>query len=172
VAPRPAERHRVCVARVGAPHGVRGEVKLWSFTADPAAVGGYGPFQTEDGRAVEIDALRPAGDCFVARLKGVADRDAAAMLRNKDLYVPRERLPAPDADEFYLADLVGLAVMDRDGKKLGTVMAVHDFGAGPVLEFRPDAGGDTVMLPFTEQIVPVVDVAGGRLMVVPPAETE
>jgi len=172
VAPRPAERHRVCVARVGAPHGVRGEVKLWSFTADPAAVKTYGPFETEDGRAVEIDALRPAGDCFVARLKGVADRDAAAMLRNKDLYVPRERLPAPEDDEFYLADLVGLAVMDRDGKKLGTVMAVHDFGAGPVLEFRPDAGGDTVMLPFTEQIVPVVDVAGGRLMVVPPAETE
>jgi 16S rRNA processing protein RimM len=171
VAPRSAERHRVCVARVGAPHGVRGEVKLRSFTADPAAVRDYGPLQTDDGRVVEIDAMRPAKDGFVVRLKGIADRDAAALLRNKDLYVPRERLPAPEPDEFYLADLVGLTVVGRDGATLGTVVDLHDFGAGPVLEFGPRQGGDTVMLPFTEEVVPVVDVAGARLVVVPPAET-
>jgi len=85
VAPRSADPHRVCVARIGAPHGVRGEVRLWSFTAEPAAVTGYGPLQTADGRAIEIETLRPAKDCFVARLKGVADRDAAAMLRNMEL---------------------------------------------------------------------------------------
>jgi len=82
--------------------------------------------------------------------------------------VARERLPAPEPDEFYLADLVGLAVVDRDGAALGAVVAVHDFGAGPVLEFAPGAGGETVMLPFTEEVVPAVDVAGGRLVVVPP----
>ena len=171
MAPRLAERHRVCVARVGAPHGVRGEVKLRSFTADPAAVRSYGPLQTQDGRVVEIDTMRPAKDGFVVRLKGVADRDAAILLRNQDLYVPRERLPAPAPDEFYLADLVGLTVVDRDGAALGTVIDVHDFGAGPVLEFGPSAGGETVMLPFTEEAVPVVDLAGGRLVVVRPAET-
>jgi len=172
VAPRSADPHRVCVARIGAPHGVRGEVRLWSFTAEPAAVTGYGPLQTADGRAIEIETLRPAKDCFVARLKGVADRDAAAMLRNMELYVARERLPAPEPDEFYLADLAGLAVVDRDGAALGAVVAVHDFGAGPVLEFAPAAGGETVMLPFNEEVVPVVDVAGGRLVVVPPAEED
>ena len=127
--------------------------------------------QTGDGRVVEIDAMRPAKDGFVVRLKGVADRNAAILLRNQDLYVPRERLPAPEPDEFYLADLVGLTVVDRDGATFGTVIDVHDFGAGPVLEFGPMAGGETVMLPFTDEVVPVVDLAGGRLVVVRPAET-
>src|SRR6202035_1369940 len=95
-------RERICVARLGAAHGVRGEIKLWSFTADPAAVADYGPFETADGRLIEIEALRPARDFFVARLKGIADRDAAERLRNADLFVPRARLPATDdADEFY-----------------------------------------------------------------------
>src|SRR5262249_5151643 len=132
----------------------------------------YGPLQTADGRVVEIEALRPARDFFVARLKGVADRDGAAQLRNAELYVARERLPQPDEDEFYLADLVGLAVVDRDDRPLGKVVALHDFGAGPVVEFLPGAGGDTVMLPFSEEVVPLVDLAGGRLVVVPPREED
>jgi 16S rRNA processing protein RimM len=164
VATRPDDQ-RVCVARLGAAHGVRGEVKLWSFTADPAAVAGYGPFETADGRLIELEALRPAKDFFVARLKGIADRDAAERLRNADLFVPRARLPAPEADEFYHADLIGLAAVDAGGNALGTVHAMHNFGAGDIVEIRPAAGGDTVMLPFTETAVPQIDVAAGRLVV-------
>ena len=161
-----ADEQRVCVARLGAAHGVRGEVKLWSFTADPGAVATYGPFETADGRAVEIEALRPAKEFFVARLKGVADRDAAERLRNAELFVPRERLPAPeDSDEFYHADLIGLAVVDASGVALGSVVALHNFGAGDIVEVRRAESRDTVMLPFTQAAVPEIDVRGGRIVV-------
>src|SRR5580704_6532518 len=131
---------RVCVGQIGAPHGVRGEVRLRSFTADPAAIAGYGPFETEDGRAVEIKSLRPAKDHFVAVLAGVSDRDAAEQLANVKLFVPRERLPViAEADEFYHADLIGLAAVDRAGNRLGTVVAVHNFGAGDLIEVQPEA---------------------------------
>jgi 16S rRNA processing protein RimM len=160
---------RICVGRIGAAHGTRGEVKLWSFTADPMAIADYGALESEDGmRSFEIEALRPAKDFLVARFAGVADRTAAEQLRNLDLYVARGRLPAPEADEFYHADLVGLAVVDRQGTTLGTVAAVHNFGAGDLIEVRPARGGMTVMLPFTEAIVPLVDVAAGRIVVEPP----
>ena len=161
-----APEHRICVARLGAAHGVRGEVKLWSFTADPAAVADYGPFETADGRVVEIEALRPAKEFFVARLKGVADRDAAERLRNAELFVPRDRLPTPeDSDEFYHADLIGLAVVDSSGAALGTVLALHNFGAGDIIEVRRAESRDTVMLPFTQAAVPEIDLAGGRIVV-------
>src|SRR3981189_2712513 len=162
-------RERICVARIGAAHGVRGEVKFWSFTADPAAGAGYGPFETADGRLVEIETLRPAKEFFVARLKGVADRDAAERLRNVELFVPRERLPdTAESDEFYHADLIGLAVVDAAGGALGTVAALTNFAARDILEVRPAAGRDTVMLPFTQSVVPLVDIAGGRIVVAPP----
>jgi len=161
-----APEQRICVARLGAAHGVRGEVKLWSFTADPAAVVDYGPFETADGRTVEIEALRPAKEFFVARLKGVADRTAAERLRNAELFVPRERLPAPeDSDEFYHADLIGLAVVDASGAALGSVVALHNFGAGDIVEVRRAESRDTVMLPFTQAAVPEIDVPGGRIVV-------
>ncbi len=163
---------RVCLGQIGAPHGVRGEVRLRSFTADPDAIAAYGPLETEDGHVVQIESLRRAKDHFVARLAGVADRDAAERLTNIKLYVLRERLPAPDhADEFYHADLIGLAVVDRDGRKLGTVVAVHNFGAGDLIEVRPTDGNTTQMLQFNEATVPVVDLAAGRLVVEPPAES-
>ena len=161
-----APEQRICVARLGAAHGVRGEVKLWSFTADPAAVVDYGPLETADGRAIEVETLRPAKDFFVARLKGVADRTAAEELRNVELFVPRARLPAPaDGDEFYHADLIGLAVVDQNGAVLGSVVALHNFGAGDIVEVRRAESRDTVMLPFTQAAVPEIDVAGGRLVV-------
>jgi 16S rRNA processing protein RimM len=163
-------KDRVCVARIGAAHGTRGEVKLWPFTANAQAVGAYGALQTADGsRSFEIEALRPAKDFFVARLKGVTDRTAAERLRNTDLYVPRERLPEPEPDEFYHADLIGLDAFDAAGKALGTVVAVHNFGAGDLLEMAPSGGGATAMLPFTTTTVPVIDIAGGRIMVEVPA---
>ncbi len=161
---------RICVGKIGAAHGIQGEVKLFSFTADPLAVGTYGPLESADGtRAVEIEALRPAKDCLVARLKGVADRAAAERLRNLELFVPRGRLPQPaDNDEFYHADLIGLTVLDTQGAALGEIVAVQNFGAGDLIEVQLPDGGERVMLPFTVAAVPVVDIAGGRVVIDPP----
>ena len=160
---------RVCLGQIGAAHGVRGEVRLRSFTSDPAAIADYGPLETEDGRVLEIEGLRPAKDHFVARLSGIGDRDAASALTNTKLYVPRERLPrTEDPDEFYHADLIGLAAVDRAGKTLGTVVAIHNFGAGDLIEVRPQAGGSTELVPFDTTHVPEVDVASGKIVVHPP----
>jgi 16S rRNA processing protein RimM len=167
------EQKRVLIARIGAAHGVRGEVRLWSFTADPLAVADYAPLESEDGaEQFEFESLRSSGKEFlVARFKGVADRAAAARLNNVELYVPRERLPAPDAaDEFYHADLIGLSVVDAGGAALGRVVAVQNFGAGDLIEMQPAGGGETVLLPFTESVVPVVDVPAGRIVANPPTD--
>jgi 16S rRNA processing protein RimM len=131
----------------------------------------YGPLETQDGtRRFEIEALRPAKQMFVARLKGIGDRDAAERLTNVQLYVSREKLPPPADGEFYHADLIGLAAYDRHGGAVGTVSAVHNFGAGDLLEIRRDCG-DSVMLPFTAAAVPTVDVAAGRIVIDPPEGT-
>jgi 16S rRNA processing protein RimM len=161
---------RVCLGQIGAAHGVRGEVRLRSFTAEPAAIASYGPLETEDGRVFEIQSLRPAKEHFVATLAGIADRDAAQALVNVKLYVPRERLPQPkEADEFYHADLIGLSVVDRTGRPLGTVVAVHNFGAGDLIEVRQAEGAPTQLLPFDAATVPEIDIAAGRMVVAPPA---
>ena len=159
----------VCVARIGAAHGTGGEVRLWPFTTRAEDVAAYGPLQTADGtRTLEIEALRPVKDYLVARLKGVTERAAAERLRNTDLYVPRERLPAPEPDEYYHADLVGLKAQDTAGRAIGSVVAVHNFGAGDILEIAPTEGGATVMLPFSTAIVPAVEIEAGRIIVDPP----
>jgi 16S rRNA processing protein RimM len=162
---------RIRVARIGAAHGIRGEVKLWSFTQVPAAVADYGPLESEDGaRRFTIDALRAAKDHFVARLAGIDTRAAAEALRNLDLYVPRQRLPAiEEPDTFYHADLIGLAAVTADGGALGTVKAIHNFGAGDIIEIAPAAGGETLMLPFTRDTVPKVDLQAKQIVIVPPA---
>lgn len=161
---------RVLIAQIGAAHGVRGEVRLKAFTEDPMSVTRYGALESEDGtRRFEIEAVRPAKDMLVARLKGVSDRNAAEALKNIRLYVPRERLPEPEEGEFYHADLVGLAAETVSGKPYGTVRAVHNFGAGDLLEIEPAGGGATLLLPFTEVTVPTVDIAGRRIIVEPPA---
>lgn len=161
---------RVCIAQIGAAHGVRGEVRLKAFTEDPLSVARYGPLESEDGKQhFEIETVRPAKDVLVARLKGVTDRDAAERLTNLRLYVARERLPKPDAGEFYHADLVGLTVTRQNGETIGTVKAVHNFGAGDLLEIEPPSGV-TIMLPFDESTVPVVDIAGGKIVIEPPVD--
>ncbi len=161
---------RVCLGQFGAAHGVRGEVRLRSFTADPAAITSYGPLETEDGRVLEIEALRPAKDHFVATLAGIADRNAAERLTNVKLYVPRERLPEPAApDEYYHADLIGLAAVDRAGKPLGSVVAVHNFGAGDLIELRRAEGEPTELIPFDAATVPEVDLGARRLVIELPA---
>jgi 16S rRNA processing protein RimM len=164
---------RICVARIGAAHGIRGEVKLWSFTQDPAAVASYGPLETQDGtQHFEIEAMRPAKDYFVARIAGVGDRDAAERLRNLELYIPRARLPKiEEADTFYHVDLIGLQAVTKDGANVGIVSAVHNFGASDVIEIKP-AVGDPLLMPFTDATVPEIDLEARRIVVVPPAETE
>jgi 16S rRNA processing protein RimM len=132
------------------------------------AVTRYGPLEAEDGaRVFEIATLRPAKGHLVARLRGVDDRDTAERLTNIKLYVARERLPSPEDDEFYYADLIGLAAVRADGSAFGSIVAVHDFGAGTLLEIQP-ASGTSLMLPFTKAAVPTVDIAAGRVTVVPP----
>jgi 16S rRNA processing protein RimM len=164
---------RICLARIGAAYGTSGEVRLWAHTTRAEDVAAYGPLQTENGaRVFEIVSLRPGKDFMVARLKGVNDRSAAERLCNIDLYVPRERLPAPKPDEFYHADLIGLRAEDAAGKAVGTVVAIHNFGAGDILEIAPQARGETLMHPFTAAAVPVVEIAAGRIVVVLPVESE
>lgn len=158
---------RVCVAQIGAAHGIRGEVRLRSFTEAPMAIASYGPLESEDGkRRIEIEALRPSKDHFVARLAGVRDRTDAETLTNLRLYVPRDRLPPAAEGEFYHADLVGLAAVTPDGASLGTVTAIHNFGAGDVVEIKPESG-ETMLVPFTDTAVPEIDIAAGRMIVVP-----
>jgi 16S rRNA processing protein RimM len=162
---------RICVARIGAAHGTIGEVRLWSFTADPKAVVRYGALTTSDGRPIEIASLRSGKGFFIARIAGVTDRNGAERLRNLDLFVPRDRLPPPAADEYYHADLIGLTALDRGGNPLGTVIAVHNFGAGDLLEIAPSRG-ETLLLPFTAAVAPQVDIAAGRIVIDPPGEIE
>jgi 16S rRNA processing protein RimM len=161
---------RICVAQIGGAHGLRGEVKLKSFTGDPMAVADYGPLTSEDGASFEIEALRPAKGHLVARFRGIEDRGAAERLANVRLFVPRARLPPLEADEFYHADLIGLSAVKADGIEIGTVVAVHDFGAGDILELAPQGSGTTILVPFTAAFVPSVDIARGRIVVAPPEE--
>ena len=160
---------RLLVARLGAAHGVRGEIRVNAFGDDPQALIAYGALATADGRSFRIRSLKTVGGKLVGRLEGVADRTGAEALTGVDLYVDRDRLPPPeDDDTFYQADLIGLAVEMTDGTPLGTVVALPDYGAGELLEIAPPRG-PTLLLPFTRAAVPVVDIAGGRVVVDPPA---
>lgn len=158
------------VGVIGRPHGVRGLVHVTSYTEEPAALARYGPLEDQKGERYRLEW---AGD-GVARLavigvegeRPVADRGEAAKLTNRRLYVPREVLPAPEKDEFYLADLIGLAAFDGEGRALGRVSAVHDYGGGTSLEIG------ALLVPFTREAVPEVDLAGGRVVVVPPGTVE
>ena len=163
---------QICVARIGAAHGVRGAVKLWPFTEDPLAVMDYGPLATKDGaRQFEVTHARPAKDHLVATIKGVATREDAERLNGIELYVAREKLPATDEDEYYHADLIGLAAVNAANEPIGRVLAIHNFGAGDIIEIAPP-DGSTLMLPFTDAVVPIVDIAGGRVVIEMPGEIE
>src|SRR5215468_8386900 len=162
----------VCVARIGAAHGVRGAVKLWTFTEDPFAVQTYGPLQTKDGqRRFEVAQAREGKGHLVVTFKGVTTRDEAERLNGIELYVPREQLPETDADEYYHADLIGLAAVNAAGEPLGRVLAIHNFGAGDIIEIAPPKGA-TLLLPFTNAVVPTVDLAEGRVVIELPQEIE
>src|SRR4030088_47965 len=163
---------QICVARIGAAHGVRGAVKLWTFTEDPFAVKAYGPLLTKDGtRSFEVATAREAKGHLVATLKGIATREDAERLNGVELYVAREKLPATDENEYYHADLIGLTAVDAANEPLGRVIAIHNFGAGDIIEIAP-AHGATMLLPFTNAVVPSVDLAGGRVIIELPDEIE
>jgi 16S rRNA processing protein RimM len=162
-------KYPVQMAVIGAAHGIRGEVKVKSFTADPFAFGEYGPLTTADGRRMTVAGVRQSGGAVIAKFAEVADRTAAEKLSGTALFVDRSALPEPDdEEEFYQADLVGLAARAPGGEAIGTVTAVHDFGAGDILELRLTAGG-TAMIPFTRLAVPQIDMAGRTLTVDPVA---
>jgi 16S rRNA processing protein RimM len=163
---------QVCVARIGAPHGVRGAIKLWTFTEEPMAVMQYGSLSTKDGtRKFEVASAREAKGHLVATLKGVATREEAERLNGVELYVSRSKLPATDADEYYHADLIGLSAENATGEPIGRVIAIHNFGAGDIIEIAPPQGA-TLLLPFSNAVVPTVDIASGRMVVELPREID
>ena len=162
----------ICIARIGAAHGVRGAVKLWTFTEQPLAVMNYGPLATKDGtRKFEIATAREAKGHLVATLKGIATREDAERLNGVELYIARAKLPATDEDEYYHADLIGLAAVNAANELLGRVIAIHNFGAGDIIEIGP-AHGATMLLPFTNAVVPSVDLASGRVVIELPEEID
>ena len=162
----------ICVARIGAAHGVRGAVKLWTFTEDPLAVQQYGPLATKDGtRQFEVTHAREANGHLVATLKGIATREEAERLNGVELYIARDQLPETDEDEYYHADLIGLAAVTADDAPIGRVIAIHNFGAGDIIEIAPSDGA-TMLLPFTNAVVPTVDLAGGRVVIELPEEVD
>lgn len=165
---------QLVMGRIGAAHGIKGEVRIQSYTEDPLAIADYGPLATSrPGLVVEILEARTTTNVLVARLKGVNDRSAAEKLNGVDLYVDRALLPEiEDEDDFYHADLIGLAARLGDGTGLGEIVAVPNFGAGDLLELRDKDTGETRFIPFTKAAVPEVHIAAGYVVVVPPVEVE
>ena len=175
--PSPSARGLVLLGEFGRAHGLKGEVRLKSFTGDPAAIAAYGPLRTDRGPLLTLAKVRPAPggvpDLLIAVVQGVASREAAEALNRTRLWIERDRLPPPeDEDEFYLADLMGLDARTVEGETLGVVKAVHNFGAGDVLEIDPGAGKATLYFAFTREVVPEVRIAEGHIIVAPPEETD
>jgi 16S rRNA processing protein RimM len=167
---------RILMGVIGRPHGVRGLVHVQSFTADPLDLAAYGELEDEGGRKFTLHWQSEGIARLAERIGGrdvpLADRTAATALTNTRLYVPRDALPPAEEDEYYLADLIGLHAESAGGEVLGRVAIVHDYGAGTSLEITPERGGPPLILPFTARAVPVVDVAGGRIVIDPPAATD
>ncbi len=169
---KPVAEDKVCIGAITGVRGLRGEVRIKSFTADPDGVAAYDQVTDEAGeRAYRIRVTGHVKGMVIARLDGIDDRDAAESLKGTKLYVPRSILPEPKDGAFYHADLVGLKAETAEGEPLGTVKAVHNFGAGDVIEITPgekDGGKDELMVPFTNAAVPDVDLEQGLIVVSPP----
>jgi 16S rRNA processing protein RimM len=152
---------------VGA-HGIKGEVKLKSFTSDPSSICRYGPMQTKSGQIFEITKIKPARDGFIATLKGVTDRNQSELLRGLELFVAREKLPQLNATEAYAHDLLGSDVLREDGSLLGKLVGMPNYGAGDLLEIELPESTETVLVPFTNAFVPQTDFTSGRITVILP----
>lgn len=160
-----APKDLVCVGAIAGAFGVRGEVRLKSFCATPEDVASYGPLFTKDGgRNFAITLTRPIPQGFAARLSGISTREEAEAMKGTTLHADRARLPSLGDDEFYHADLIGLTVMDTGGAVIGRVSAVHNHGAGDLLEVQRPGPKSAALLPFTREIVPTVDLASGRII--------
>lgn len=171
----PARNDFVLVGEFGRAHGLRGEVRLKSFTGDPAAIANYNPLVTAQGRKLALKNVRPAAgaapDMLIARIEGVASREAAEALNRVQLFLERSRLPPPEEeDEFLLADLIGLAVEDETGAPVGTIVAVPNYGGGDLLEIKSARTGAVALLPFTKAFVPLVDIAAKRVVAALPED--
>lgn len=163
-------KHKILLGQIGAAHGIRGEVRIKSFTEDPLAIKNYAPLLTNRrDLEVTIEKARMQKSMVIARLKDVTDRNAAEALNGTKLYTLRENLPEPDEDDFYHADLIGLKAKLEDGTVIGEIAAVQNYGAGDVLEIRPTKG-PTELLPFTKKVVPTINFAEGYVTIVPPGE--
>ena len=155
----------VCLGRFVGAHGVRGIVRIKSHTANPDDLAAYGPLSDETGtRRFSVTVTGHVKGLVLARIEGIDDRDAAEALRGTDLHVPRAALPPTEGEEYYHVDLLGLRAESEDGTALGRVSAVHDHGAGPIVEIQPPEGPST-LVPFTREHVPAVDIEGGRMVV-------
>jgi 16S rRNA processing protein RimM len=158
----------------GAPQGVRGEIRVKSFTADPKAIGAYGALaDASRRRAFALERLRPLkDDMLVVKVAGVETRESAAALTGVEIFARRDQLPSPGADEYYCADLIGLEAVTHAGERLGRVAHVSNYGAGDILEIEPEGGGETLLVPFTRAVAPAIDFEGGRIVIEPPFEIE
>ena len=164
---------RICVGAISGAFGVRGEVRLKSFCAQPEAIAAYAPLYTEDGsRSFTVRITRAINGGLAARLSGVSTKEEADALRGMSLFADRSKLPNLPDDEFYHADLIGLEVFDAGGAKIGTVRAIYNHGAGDILEVFAPGRKTALLLPFTKAIVPTVDLTAGRIIVDPPEESE
>ncbi|MGO4706606.1 ribosome maturation factor RimM [Microvirga sp. 2MCAF38] len=162
----------VLVGEFGRAHGLKGEARLKSYTADPEAIGNYGPLLTESGRTILLKNCRrapgPAVDMLIGQVEGVTSREAAEALNRVRLYLDRNKLPATEEDEFLLADLIGLKVENEAGEPLGAIVAVPNYGGGDLLEIAPLQKGPTALLPFAKAFVPMIDLSQKRVVVVAP----
>lgn len=168
-----ADADRVLVGEIGAAQGLKGEVRLRSYTHAPADIAAYGPLQDETGaKQIEIKRVRATPKALIASIKGVTTREGAEALNGTKLYLPRVALPERDEDEWYVADLIGFEAVDLQGTSLGTVVAVHNFGASDIIEVAPKSGEANLLVAFTEEAVPELDIGSGRVVIVPPQDLE
>ena len=161
-------RDQVLVGVIVGAHGIKGEVKLKSFTSEPMSIGRYGPLQSSSGQQFEIAKLKPAKDDFIVSLKNVNDRNEAETLKGVELFVARGKLPKLKTHEAYAHDLMGLDVVLENGSKLGKLVAMPNYGAGDLLEVAVDGNSETILIPFTNTFVPQNDFASGKIVVVLP----
>jgi 16S rRNA processing protein RimM len=161
---------KILLAQIGAPHGIKGEVRVKPF-GEPEMLDQYGKLETRDGKKFKIKRMRPQKNMMVVKFEGVNTREEAEALNRVELYIDRAKLPElEDEDEFYIEDLIGMDVQDEDGETIGTVLTVSNFGAGDMIEVKPTNSSSTHYLPFTKEVVPEIDFEKGSLKVVPPAE--
>ena len=168
--PKPA---RILIGRIAAAHGIRGEVVVHSYADDPGDIASYGPLADKAGvRAFELKLVGTSSKGIIARIHGIGDRTAAEALRGTDLFLDRAQLPAPETEEFYHVDLIGLEAVSPEGVVIGSIVGVENFGAGDLLDIRPVGGGQSDLVPFKEAFVPHVDLAAGRVVVQMPVATD